>query len=171
MTRFGNAQSISKPSGFCSFSGETLQPGVKAVATLCEKEEDEGFDRFDYSEEAWEKIDPPDRLFSHWKYLVPDKNENKRITIDDEVLVDLFNRLNDDNRPKRIAFRYILALVLLRKRKLQLVSRDKDDEGELWYLKFRGMESDLISVRNPDIKEDEIQDLSDQLSEILQGDF
>ena len=171
MTRFGNAQSVSRSTGICSISGEALSPGTKAVAALCEREDDEGFDRIDFSETAWEDSSTPDRLFSHWRYRVPDKGEKEDIVIDDEVLLDLFERLDGDERPQRVAFRYILALVLLRKRKLQLVSRDQDEAGELWNLKFRGTDCDPVVVRNPGIKEDEIQDLSDQLGEILQGDF
>lgn len=171
MTRFGNAQSVSRSTGICSISGETLTPGTKAVAALCEREEDEGFDRFDYSEASWEGTPPPERLFSHWRYLVPNKEDKQDIVIDDEVLLDLFERLDGDERPQRVAFRYILALVLLRKRKLQFVSRDQDEQGELWNLKFRGTDSEPLAVRNPGIEEEEIQDLSDQLGEILQGDF
>ena len=171
MTRFGNAQSVSRTTGICSISGDTLTPGTKAVAALCEREDDEGFERFDYSEASWEASTPPERLYSHWRYLVPDKEDKQDIVIDDEVLLDLFERLDGDERPQRVAFRYILALVLLRKRKLQLVSRDQDDAGELWNLKFRGTDCDPVVVRNPGIEEDEIQDLSDQLGEILQGDF
>ncbi len=171
MSRFGNAQSVSRPTGICSISGDTLTPGTKAVAALIERQDDEGFDRFDYSEASWEAASPPERLFSHWRYMVPDAEEKQGIIIDDEVLLDLFERLDGDERPQRVAFRYILALVLLRKRKLQLVSRAQDDDGELWNLKFRGTDCDPVTVRNPGIEEDEIQDLSDQLGEILQGDF
>ena len=171
MARFGNSQSVSRPSGICTVTGENLLPNTQAIAALCERVDDEGFDRFDYSTDGWESVSPPERLFSHWKYQVPDHEKKQEIVIDDEVLLDLFERLDGDERPQRVAFRYILALVLLRKRKLQLVSRDQDDEGELWNLKFRGTDCDSVSVRNPGIEESAIQDLSDQLGEILQGDF
>ncbi len=141
------------------------------MAALCEREEDEGFDRFDYSEEAWESGYRPDRLFSNWRYTVPEAGKKPDIQIDDAVLVDLFERLASDQRPQRIAFRYILALVLLRKRKLQLVGREEYEGGELWLLRFRGTDCDPVQVKNPGIAEEEIEHLSEQLSEILQGDL
>ena len=171
MTRFGNSQGVSRPTGVCASTGTTLEHGQFAMATLCEKVEDEGFERFDFSIQAWEQGDRPDRLFSFWRYTVPEAGKKPDIQIDDEVLVDLFERLADDEKPQRIAFRYILALVLLRKRKLKLVGREETDEGELWLLRFKGTDGEPIQVKNPGIAEEEIQDLSEQLGEILQGDL
>ena len=170
MSRFGNSQGISRPTGVCASTGESLSPNALAIATICEREEDEGFDRFDFSISAWEKGDRPERLFSNWRYTVPEAGKKPDIQIDDTVLVDLFERLANDERPQRIAFRYILALVLLRKRKLQLVGREEFEGGELWLLRFKGIDGDPIEVKNPGIEEEEIQNLSEQLGEILQGD-
>ena len=83
----------------------------------------------------------------------------------------MFERLADDDRPQRVAFRYLLALVLLRKRKLKLVGREDAEVGEVWLLQFRGVDGEQVRVKNPGIAEEEIQDLSEQLGEILQGDF
>jgi hypothetical protein len=171
MSRFGNTQGVSKPTGICASTGEVLLQKQQAIATLCEREEDEGFDRFDYSVDAWEKGERPCRLFSHWRYIVPEEGKKDKISIDDTVLADLFERLADDERPSRIAFRYILALVLLRKRKLKLVGREDSENGEVWLLQHKGVEGDPLKVKNPGISEEEIQDLSEQLGEILQGDF
>ena len=171
MSRFGNSQGVSRPTGICTSTGDTLEPNGPAIAALCEREEDEGFDRFDYCVSAWESGVRPDLLFSYWRYTVPEAGKKPDIVIDDEVLVDLFERLADDEKPQRIAFRYILALVLLRKRKLRLVGREEFEGGELWLLRFKGTEGDPVQVKNPGIAEEEIQDLSEQLGEILQGDL
>ena len=171
MSRFGNSQGVSRPTGVCAATGKPLLEETLAMAALCDRETDEGFDRVDYSIEAWERGNRPDRLFSHWRYTVPEVGKKPDILIDDTVLVDLFERLSDDERPQRIAFRYILALVLLRKRKLQLVGREEIEGGELWNLRFKGADGDPIQVKNPGIAEEEIQDLSEQLGEILQGDL
>jgi len=171
MSRFGSSQGVSRPTGVCAATGEQLTPAEPAMAALCEREEDEGFDRMDFSIKAWEQGNRPPNLFSHWRYIVPEEGKKPDIVIDDEVLVDLFERLTDDERPQRIAFRYILALVLLRKRKLRMVGRETDDDGEIWLLQFKGTDGAPVKVKNPGIGEDEIHSLSDQLSEILQGEF
>ncbi len=171
MSRFGNSQGVSRPTGICAATGETLVANTIAMAALSDREADEGFDRFDYTIEAWEQGTRPERLFSHWRYTVPEAGKKPDIQIDDTVLIDLFDRLADDERPQRVAFRYILALVLLRKRKLQLLGREEFDDGELWKLRFKGIDGDPIYVKNPGIAEEEIQNLSEQLGEILQGDL
>ena len=171
MSRFGNSQGVSRPTGVCASTGASLEPSKPAMAALCEREEDEGFDRLDFSLSSWEAGERPDRLFSYWRYTVPEAGKKPDIQIDDEVLIDLFERLATDEKPQRIAFRYILALVLLRKRKLRLVGREEFEGGELWLLRFKGTDGDPIQVKNPGIAEEEIQDLSDQLGEILQGDL
>ncbi len=171
MSRFGNSHGVSRPTGVCASSGELLEPGHSAMAALCEKVEDEGFERLDFSIQAWKGGERPDRLFSNWVYIVPEAGKKQDIQIDDAVLVDLFERLADDEKPQRVAFRYILALVLLRKRKLQLVGREELEEGEFWLLRFKGADGGPVKVKNPGIAEEEIQDLSEQLGEILQGDL
>jgi len=60
---------------------------------------------------------------------------------------------------------------LLRKRKLKLVGREDVDDGEIWLLRWSGTDSEVARVHNPGIKEDEIHGLSDQLSDLLQGDM
>jgi len=171
MSRFGNSQSISRPTGVCASTGDQLSPNTPAMAALCEREEDDGFDRFDYCQAAWDRGDRPERLFSHWRYIVPEAGKKPDILIDDTVLVDLFERLASDEQPQRIAFRYILALVLLRKRKLQLVGREEFEGCELWLLRFKGTDGEPVKVKNPGIDEEEIQDLAEQLGEILRGDL
>ena len=88
------------------------------------------------------------------------------------TLIENFDvRLAEDDKPQRVAFRYILALVLLRKRTLRLIGREEEEDGEIWLLRFKGTDGDPIRVKNPGIAEEEIHHLSDQLGEILQGDF
>jgi hypothetical protein len=171
MSRFGNSQGVSKPTGVCASTGVPLEANMPAMAALCDREADDGFDRLDYSINAWDGGTRPERLFSHWRYIVPKEGKKPDIQIDDAVLVDLFERLGSDERPQRIAFRYILALVLLRKRKLQLVGREEVEDGEVWNLRFKGTDGELVQVKNPGIAEEEIQDLSEQLGDILQGDL
>ncbi len=176
MSRFGHTHGVSHPSGRCEATDRPLEPGSPAMAALCERcvedgGEDEGFDRVDYSVEAWEEGVRPPRLFSYWRYIVPEADRKPGIVIDDTVLVDLFERLEGDERPRRIAFRYILALALMRKRKLKLVGRETTEDGETWLLQFRGVDGDAMRVANPGIGEDEIVELADQLGEILQGEI
>lgn len=175
MSRFGSQYQVSRPTGVCAATGEPLEPGTPCVATLCEREEDEGFDRFDYSVGAWESGARPERLFSHWKTTVSRPEEKRKLLVDDEVLLDLFERLAADERPQRIAFRFVLALILMRKRLLKFVGREEGEgeRPERWLFRRKGdePESEPVEVINPHLSDDDVRELTAQLGEILEGDF
>ncbi len=135
--------SIDRPTGQCAFTGRELEPGEDYIATLVETDSDEtaaaseggtastdskiasaeinvapdlGFRRLDVSLEAWEQGNRPDRVFAHWKAEVPQPNERKKVFVDNDVLLNLLRRLADADAPDRIAFRFVLALILMRKK-------------------------------------------------------
>jgi hypothetical protein len=172
MSRFGAQYQVARPTGVCAASGEPLEPGVECVAVLCETPED-GFERHDFSPGAWERGERPEGLFSYWKTVVPEPQEKRRLLVDDAVLVDLFERLADDDRPQRIAFRFVLGLILLRKRKLKFVGREQEGDEERWKMLPRPSDPDAVpmEVVNPRLSEDDVRELTGQLSEILQSEL
>lgn len=175
MSRFGSEYRVARPTGRCARRDVPLEPGTTCIAALVEREDDDGFDRLDYSLEAWESGARPDCLFSYWKTTVPEPNEKRKLLVDDAVLMDLFERLADDDLPQRQAFRFVLALILMRKRLLRFVGRARGkagDETEQWLLKPRGAdpEDEPIVLLNPQLSDDDVRELSDQLSEVLQGE-
>ncbi len=176
MTGLGSHYHIGRPTGVCAATGDALAPGDAFIATLAERDEDDGFDRHDYALEAWENGARPERLFSYWRTVVPDPEDPKDdALIDDDVLIALFERLAEDERPQRIAFRFVLALILMRKRLLKYVGRETDDEGgdERWLMYPKGVKAPEppLEVVNPHLSDEDVRDLLDQLGEILRGEF
>jgi hypothetical protein len=96
-----------------------------------------------------------------------------RVFVDDEVLLDLFDRLADDERSQRQAFRFVLALVLLRKRRLKFDRREEVDGGVQWHMSARGEQSSTGPwvVVDPGLGDDDVIALHEQLGEILHGDL
>ena len=173
MSRFGTQYPVGRSLGRCASTGAELEPGTPCVATLCELEESDGFERVDYSAEAWDGGDRPPRLFSFWRTTVAGGDTEQKLLVDDEVLTDLFIRLADDEREQRVAFRFVLGLILMRKRLLTFVGRQEIDGAEHWCFRPRGgdKEADPLAVRNPHLTDDDVRELTAQLGEILQGDF
>jgi len=175
MSRFGTQYHVSRPTGLCEATGRTLEPGTVCIATLCEREEDDGFDRKDFSVEAWEEGRRPQRLFSFWRTRVPSADDKRRVLVDDEVLMDLLNRLGEDDRPQRVAFRFVVALILMRKRQVRFVGRTNAGGAgaERWCFLPKGAARDEtpIEVVNPHLSDDDVRELTAQLGEILQGEF
>ena len=173
MTRHPADYRVARPTGVCAATGRVLEPGSPCVASLCERAGDEGFDRLDYAPEAWEAGARPERLFSFWRTTVPDPGEARRAFVDDDVLMDLFEQLAGDERRARVAYRFVLALILMRKRRLKYRGRRGRGKDERWLLVPKGAEPDAepIEVVNPKLDDEDIRQLTDQLSEVLRGDL
>lgn len=182
MSRFGSQYKIASATGVCAATGAALEPGAPCVATLCEPEEGDGFDRRDYSVDAWEQGIRPERLFSFWRTTVATPETRRRLLVDDEVLLDLFERLADDERPQRVAFRFVLGLILMRKRRLKFVGRRPAPAGdgggaepatEHWLMLPRGATEGMppFEVANPQLGDEDVRELTAQLGEILHGEF
>ncbi len=170
MSRFGSDYRIGRCGGVCTASGRRLEPGSPCVAALVERAEDEGFDRLDFSVEAWEGGTRPERLLGFWRTTVPDPHGPARAFVDDSVLLELFEALAGDDRRRRVAYRFILALVLMRKKLLRYAGRRGQGEDERWLMVPRGSQ-EPVEVVNPRLSDDDVRELTEQLGEVLRADF
>jgi hypothetical protein len=181
MSRFGTDYQIARATGRCSATGRVLEPGSACMATLCERTEspmEEGFERRDFSLEAWEAGQRPEGMFSYWKTTVPRPDERPKLLVDDTVLMDLFERLGSDERPQRIAFRFVLGLMLMRKKHMKFIGRETKAGAEHWLLQQRGGEQpevgaarETLSMVNPNLSDDDVRTIIEQLSEVLQAEL
>ncbi|MAB82392.1 MAG: hypothetical protein CMJ24_03010 [Phycisphaerae bacterium] len=165
---------MNRSTGVCAETGQPIEPGAPCVAALCDDEE-AILHRVDFSMESWESGKRPDGLFSFWKTRMPEKGEKKKVFVDDQVLLDIFERMAEDEREDRLAFRFVLGLILIRKRLFRHESQRKDEGGDrvVWLLRLKGSppESPLVEMVNPGIGDDDILSLSEQLGDVLQGDL
>lgn len=173
MSRFGADYHVARSTGRCCASDQPLVPGSMCMATLCERPSDEGFDRKDFSLEAWEAGARPEGLYSYWKTIVPEPDAKPKLLVDDTVLMDLFERLASDERPQRVAFRFVLGLILMRKKLLKFTGRNTEGGTERWLMQPRGAEADQkpLEVINPNLSDEDVRELIDQLSEVLQSEL
>lgn len=179
---------VARPTGQCAFTGRTLEPGESYVATLVE--EGDELRRVDVSNEAWDEGRRPEHLFSYWKAIVPEPQEKKKLFVDDGVLMNLLERLADAEQPQRIAFRFVLTLIMMRKKLLRYDRTDarKVDgpEGEQiteeWWILTPKLDLSKgplgkwdddrrLEVLDPHLDEAGIRAVTDQLSQILQAEL
>jgi len=207
------AYDIERPSGHCAFTGSPFEPGEAFIATLIEvdaPEESEkettkskkagqqkisiveglGLKRLDVSLDQWEKGHRPDRIFSHWKTTAPQPNKKKKMFVDDQVLMNLFRRLADTDNEQRLAFRFVLCLILMRKKFLRYDRTEtrwlKESESrsikQEWWLVTPKLDltkgplgkwnnDEQLDVFDPRLDEQQIRQVTDQLSEILEAEL
>ena len=169
---------VAKTQGVCAGCGQTLQPRQEYYAALMETAQDEqetqdapqqttnGFGRCDYCDTCWEKFTP--EVFCFWKTQLPEPQEKQKLLVDDAVLLDIFERLAEADEQAKINFRFVLALILMRKRILKYQQTDLRDGQEFWIM-GQVREQTTHEVLNPNLDETQIQEVSEQLSSILRS--
>lgn len=153
----------------CAATGVELKPGDPVVSILVEREGDEGYERLDYSESAWEGGQRPQRVFALWRCVIPEPSSKPRMFIDEQTLTGLFEQLAESDDPKRMAFRYVLALLMMRKRLATYVgpvSRGPSP-GMLVRLKGAAPEEPPVEVPDPGLDEETISHVTEQIQSVL----
>jgi hypothetical protein len=157
---------FSRSSGHCATSGRVLAEGEAYYAVLFETPQ--GFERRDYASDAW--AGPPEGHFCYWRARVPLRNRpSGPLPVDHALLTQLFLKLEEKESEVRQQFRFVLALLLMRKRILRLEKAECENEQEYWVLRLVTEQSEH-RVLNPRLGEEEIERLSRQLTAILSGD-
>jgi len=88
--------------------------------------------------------------------------------VDDQMLLAFFERLAQETDQEKISFRFVLALVLMRKRRLKYDSSKIENDREIWRLRIVGSDNEFTDVLNPNLGEAQIEQLSSQIGQILQ---
>jgi hypothetical protein len=110
-------------------------------------------------------------LLGIWRTHVPQPQEKKKLLIDDSLLVNFFERLEGAEEENRIHFRYVLALILMRKKLLVYEGTDRrDDSTDIWRMRSKGADT-IHEVIDPHMDEEKIAAVSSSLGEIMEGDF
>jgi hypothetical protein len=155
---------VAKAHGRCAVSGRPIAEGEIFYTALVPA--GEGFERRDYSAECWQG--PPPEAVCHFKTRLPRKEEARKTLVDNEVLVNFFLRLADTPDEVKLRFRFVLALILLRKRLLRYESTLREGSAETWELRLMADRS-LHRVLNPALDDSQIQELTAELGVILAG--
>jgi hypothetical protein len=154
---------ITRPLGQCCGTGRQIAPGEEYFAALVET--DNGLERRDFCAEYWQNNTP--KVYCYWKSKLPDPEHKKQLFVDDDMLMAFFERLVQESEQEKLNFRFVIMLVLMRKRRLKYDSTVSRDGVEIWKLRVVGSDQ-YVEVVNPHLDEQQIQTLSSQIGEILQ---
>jgi hypothetical protein len=151
----------------CAATGDDLVPGSECYSALIEK--DGELQRVDYSEKAWKGA--PERAVGVWKCIVPKPTEVRHEPLDTSALMRCFEQLVEEGSPAREGLRYILALLLVKKRRMRLEgSRTDGDDDE--YLQLAGAQGEgAYEVRDLDPSDEDIQQWQRELNVYLASEW
>jgi hypothetical protein len=115
---------VERCSRHCAQSGRELLPGQPYYSVLIA--EGSELKRRDYAAEAWQG--PPAQCVGWWKAQVPDRQTTRKHWAPNEVMLQLFDELAE--QPEKQDLRYVLALLLVRRRVMRLEEEKKDAAGQ-----------------------------------------
>jgi len=150
----------------CAATGADLVPGRNCYSVLVEREGE--LQRLDYSEAGW--TGPPEGALGVWKCLVPKAAEVRHEPLDTSALMRCFEQLTEEASPAREGLRYILALLLMKKRRLRLETSRIDGADE--YLQLAGAQGEgAYEVRDLKPSEEDILQWQRELNVYLASEW
>ena len=125
------------------------------------RESDEDLIRVDISAEAWQG--PPEDALGWWKGKMPDAGPGRMKLAPTHVLVELVKQMVDE--PSRVPVRYLMSLMLMRKRALRPIANEEESNGTL--LLEVSADGSRIEVTECDVPAEDRDRIREELTELL----
>ena len=149
----------------CGVTGRVLSAGDPFRTALFEEKGQ--LLRRDYAPEAWDGAPPG--CIAFWQGRVPRQGSKSPTAIPDEVLFDCFLHMGEPAEPERQKLRYVLALLLMRRRKLRFVDATVEGGSEVMLLRG-GKGAESYRVIDPKLTAVELETVQDDLFRVLGWD-
>ena len=143
----------------CAATGDLLDPGTNCHCVLVDQ--DGKLVRFDFSEQGW--TGPPEGTIGYWRSVVPETDQRAKPTLNVDAMMRYFEQLCEDAIPVQDKLRYVLALWLVKKRRLKIQDSHQDGEAEILEL-MGSQEEGPFEVRDQQLSEVEIEKLQHELN-------
>jgi hypothetical protein len=161
--------SIKSRAHVCATTDRHFEDGEAFYTALFPDPESSGYLRKDFSAEAWEQRPENDDLpFSFWKtkYLAPVKEEKVEVT--DESPEDLLRRLIEEDEEHTENARYILAVMLERKKQLVEADNQPTPTGIIRIYEHR-KSGDVFIVKDPNIPLEDVEKVQEEVTILLEN--
>lgn len=162
-----------RPTHVCASTGRPLEAGERYIATLTDSPESDELVRLDFTAEAWDAGARPDQpMIAVWRPTEADRESERSLLMGTDDLLGLFEGMEAADEGRAAVFRYLLALMLLRKRLFRVVDQRVGDTGRpVLQLVRRGgprnVEPEVHEVVDPGMDEDAIAAGIEELGAVL----
>jgi hypothetical protein len=154
---------IQGPTRVCAATGRELKPGDRFHAVLTER--DGKFVRADYAAEEWPGT--PDDAVAHWSGRVPADDKPRKPVVNDDVLLGCFERLKEATDVDGLNFRYVAALLLMRRKRFRFEDVARDDAGRDVLLLKDAKGGTIHQVIDPRLTDDQIAAVQTEVFRVL----
>jgi hypothetical protein len=154
----------------CHKSGRPFTNGEVFYTALFESEDEDGrFERRDLAAEVWEEARAEWNPFSFWRstYEAPVEDDGPQV-VAKESAESLLRRLIDEDEAHTENARYILAVMLERKKTLRETDV-RETEESLLRIYEQPKSGEVFIVKDPQLHLDEIELIQEGVLELLNG--
>ncbi len=148
----------------CAKTDKALGPGDVYFSVL-EVQEEETVRR-DYCVEAWQGA--PERCLGWWRSRVPVKQNEKPQLAPAEVMLNLFGALDD--QPADQQFRYLLGLLLVRRRVLKRKDSTREESGQEVLTLYAPRRDEHFELIVDEPNKQQAEQLQQRMIDLLYGD-
>ena len=157
---------IQGPTRRCAATGRELNPGDRFYGALVDA--DGKFVRTDFAADAWQG--PPPGAIAFWAGRIPASDRPRKPIFNDELLVDCFSHLAGSPNPTRVNFRYVVALLLMRRKRLKFEDARRNPDGSQVLIVRDAKTGARHEVPDPRLNEAEITAVQDEVFQVLGWD-
>ncbi len=153
---------IERSAKSCAATGREFAAGEEFFSVLTAAGSE--LKRCDYSMEAWQG--PPEGAIGWWKSQMPGQQARRAHWAPNDTLLNFFDELAE--QPDKQDMRYVLALLLVRRRVMRLEEEQRDDAGQerlVLYCPRRDAHYEVSSMALDRRRVDEIQQVLAKLLE------
>lgn len=145
----------------CSATGKEFAPGQWYYSVLVS--EGAELKRYDYSIDAWQG--PPAGAIGYWKSQVPDKANRGKYWAPNDVILHFFDELVQQSDKQDM--RYVLTLLLIRRRVFRLEDQKRDQQGNEVLTVYCPRRDQTYTVLAVPPKQSRIDEIQQQLTALL----
>lgn len=158
----GTTDAIAGPTRVCAATGRELLPGEPFVASL--RATPTGYARADFAADAWPG--PPPGCVAHWPGTVPAATGVKSPGFPEATLADWFAQLAGDPDPAKTNVRYVVALLLMRKKRLKFEDAKSGAAGA-WLVVRDAKTGARYEVADPKLGPAELAEVEAEVARVL----
>jgi hypothetical protein len=152
----------------CAVTGRPFEEGERHFTAIYFDPATSGFSRRDVSVEAWAAELAERKPFSHWRAIYEKNVANERPeVVPKESAMDLLQRLIEEGSPYTERARYILAIMLERKRQLAHTATKEDDEGNKILFYENKKTGEIFIIRDPELRLTELEGVQQEVATLL----